>query len=83
MSKRFVTVDRDAVLLLPVDLREWVPSEDPVHSVPEVTGQTPTDAFHFVKELGLAKVSVDGTLIKANERRGVMRERELQSSTGG
>jgi len=33
MSTRFVSVDRDQPLLLPPDLREWVPEDDLVHFV--------------------------------------------------
>jgi len=35
MSIRFVNVDRDQRLLLPVDLREWIPKDDLVHFVIE------------------------------------------------
>lgn len=35
MSATFVTVDRDTPLLLPCDLREWVPENDLVHLVIE------------------------------------------------
>jgi len=39
MATRFVNVDRDTPMLLPPDLREWVPDEDMVHFVIEaVTG---------------------------------------------
>lgn len=33
MGERFVNVDRDTPMLLPVDLRDWVPSDDMVHFV--------------------------------------------------
>jgi len=35
MAERLVNVDRDTPMLLPVDLREWVPGEDLVHFVIE------------------------------------------------
>jgi transposase len=35
MSTRFVNVDRDTAMLLPPDLREWVPADDMVHFVIE------------------------------------------------
>ena len=35
MSERFVNVDRDTPMLLPVDLRDWVPGDDMVHFVVE------------------------------------------------
>ena len=45
MAKNFVSIDRDTPLLLPPDLREWVPANDPVHFVLEVTQQLPTSTF--------------------------------------
>jgi len=33
MSERWVNVDRETALLLPVDLRDWVPENDLVHFV--------------------------------------------------
>ena len=39
MPARFVSVDRDTPMLLPPDLRDWVPEDDLVHFVIEaVTG---------------------------------------------
>ena len=35
MSTRFVSVDRNQRMLLPPDLREWVPEDDLVHFVIE------------------------------------------------
>jgi hypothetical protein len=35
MATRIVNVDRDTPMLLPPDLREWVPAEDMVHFVIE------------------------------------------------
>jgi transposase len=35
MAERLVNVDRDTPMLLPVDLREWVPADDLVHFVIE------------------------------------------------
>ena len=35
MATRFVNVDRDTPMLLPPDLREWVPEDDMVHFVIE------------------------------------------------
>jgi transposase len=33
MAERLVNVDRETLLLLPVDLRDWVPENDLVHFV--------------------------------------------------
>jgi hypothetical protein len=35
MAERFVEVDRDTPMLLPADLRAWVPEDDLVHFVLE------------------------------------------------
>ena len=35
MKTRFVSVDRDQPLLLPPDLRDWIPQDDWVHFVIE------------------------------------------------
>jgi transposase len=52
MSTRFVNVDRDTPLLLPPDLREWVPEDDLVHFV--IASLTDMD-------LSLLKVNRRGT----------------------
>jgi transposase len=39
MATRFVTVDRDTPMLLPPDLREWVPEDDMVHFVIEAVAE--------------------------------------------
>ena len=35
MAERFVEVDRNTPMLLPADLRDWVPEDDLVHFVIE------------------------------------------------
>lgn len=45
MSTRFVSVDRNTPMLLPPDLREWVPTDDPVHLIIEVVEQLPETVF--------------------------------------
>ena len=52
MSTRYVSVDRDQPLLLPVDLREWVPGDDLVHFVIEAVDSL---------DIRLFKVNVRGT----------------------
>lgn len=47
MSTRFVSVDRNQPLLLPVDLRDWVPEDDLVHFVIEAVDSLPRDRFQF------------------------------------
>lgn len=45
MSARFVSVDRDTPMLLPPDLREWVPEDDLVHFVIEAVDRLPLEIF--------------------------------------
>jgi len=46
MSTRFIPVDRNQPLLLPPDLREWVPEDDLVHFVIEAVESVPVERFH-------------------------------------
>ena len=39
MATRFVNVDRNTPMLLPPDLREWVPEDDMVHFVIEAVAE--------------------------------------------
>lgn len=43
MGARFVSVDRDTPMLLPPDLRDWVPEDDLVHFVIEVVERLPLE----------------------------------------
>jgi len=52
MATRFVTIDRDTPMLLPPDLREWVPADDMVHFVIEAVNGL---------RLSTVKVNVKGT----------------------
>lgn len=45
MGAKFVNVDRETRLLLPVDLREWIPEDDMVHFVIEAVESTPSRVF--------------------------------------
>ena len=45
MPVRFVSVDRDTPILLPPDLRDWVPKDDLVHFVLEAVGRLPLESF--------------------------------------
>ena len=51
MAERFVEVDRKTPMLLPADLREWVPEEDLVHFVIEAVETLATGEF-VVNERG-------------------------------
>ena len=53
MAKAYRAVDRDQVFLLPVDMREWLPGDHPVHLViAVVTDHLDTSAFHAGRRLG-------------------------------
>lgn len=43
--KNFIQADPNQPLLLPIDLREWVPADDMVHFVLEAVEQVPLDRF--------------------------------------
>lgn len=47
MAERFVNVDRDTPLLLPPDLRDWVPEDDMVHFVLEAVDGVDTSTFRI------------------------------------
>ena len=51
MAERFVEVDRNTPMLLPADLRDWVPEDDLVHFVIEAVKTLPTGEF-VVNERG-------------------------------
>jgi transposase len=53
MAKGYRRVDRDQPLLLPPDMREWLPASDPVWLVIEIIEQhLETSAFHVGRRLG-------------------------------
>jgi transposase len=51
MAERFVEVDRNTPMLLPADLRDWVPEDDLVHFVIEAVRSLPTGQL-MVNERG-------------------------------
>ena len=53
MAKSYRPVDRDQPFLLPVDMREWLPGDHPVHLVIDVVaGHLDTSAFHAGRKTG-------------------------------
>lgn len=52
MSERFVNVDRDTPMMLPPDLREWVPPDHMVHFVLEVVDSVSQAVFHVNRHGG-------------------------------
>jgi transposase len=51
MAERFVEVDRNTPMLLPTDLRDWVPEDDLVHFIIEAVKTLPIGEF-MVNERG-------------------------------
>jgi transposase len=47
MSIRLVNVDRQTPMLLPVDLRDWVPADHIVHFILEAVSRLPKERFHY------------------------------------
>ncbi len=45
MSAKIETIDRDTPMLLPPDLRDWVPEDDMVHFVIEAVDRVGLSAF--------------------------------------
>jgi len=45
MAARFVSVDRETPMLLPPDLRDWVPEDDLVHFVIEAVERLALESF--------------------------------------
>ena len=45
MSARFVDIDRETPMLLPPDLRDWVPEDDLVHFIIEAVQRLPLEDF--------------------------------------
>ena len=46
MPARFVNLDRQTPLLLPCDLRDWLPADHLVHFILDAVEQIPTNHFH-------------------------------------
>jgi len=47
MGLRLVNVDRDTPMLLPPDLRDWVPANHIVHLILDAVHRLPQERFHF------------------------------------
>jgi len=45
MAQRFKTIDRNTLLLLPPDLRDWVAQDDLLHFVIHAAERLPLSAF--------------------------------------
>ena len=62
MSARFVNIDRDTPLLLPPNLRDWVPDNHLAQFIIDAVAEL---ELKFLK-VGQVTVAVDGTKILAN-----------------
>ena len=47
MGSRFVNVDRETPMLFPVDMRDWVPEDHPVHFIIEAVDELGLQGFHI------------------------------------
>jgi len=45
MSEKFVNIDRETPMLLPVDMREWLPEDHLAHFLIEVVGSMDLSSF--------------------------------------
>ncbi len=72
MAARFVNIDHDTPLLLPPDLRQWVPQKHLVHFVMDAVAELDLRQAQVIKEAmgfrrfslrGLAKVALEWTLV--------------------
>jgi len=52
MAKGYRRLDRDQGFLLPPDMREWLPADDPVWLVMELVKGLDTSAFHLSRRIG-------------------------------
>jgi transposase len=64
MAERFVEVDRSTPMLLPADLRDWVPEDDLVHFVIEAVRTLPSGEF-VVNERGTGYAQYPPTMMLA------------------
>src|SRR6201997_34345 len=64
MAERFVEVDRNTPMLLPADLRDWVPEDDLVHFVIEAVKTLPTAEF-VVNERGTGYAQYPPSMVLA------------------
>lgn len=45
MAQRFINIDRDTPMLLPPDMRDWLPEDHMVHFILDVVGRADTSGF--------------------------------------
>jgi len=64
MAARFINLDRQTPMLLPCDLREWVPDDHIVHFILDAAEQIPTERFQ-VNDRGTGSPQYPPTLLLA------------------
>ena len=71
-------------MLLPHDLRDWVPVDDPVHFIVEFVEQMPASAFHF-NERGTGSAQYPSSMLLALlvycYSRGIFSSRKIEQAT--
>lgn len=84
MSTRFVSVDRNQPLLLPPDLRDWVPEDDLVHFVIQAVESMPGERFR-VNARGSGSAQYPPTMMLALliycYANGVFSSRKIEQAT--
>jgi len=49
MATRYKSVERDQLLLMPYELREWIPQNDIVHFIIEAAELVPLESFQSIR----------------------------------
>ena len=84
MAERFVEVDRNTPMLLPADLRDWVPEDDLVHFVIEAVKTLPTGEF-VVNERGTGYAQYPPSMMLAlliyGYANGIFSSRRIERAT--
>ena len=84
MAARFVNIDHDTPLLLPPDLREWVPANHLVHFIMDAASQLDVGAAR-VNERGTGDAQYPPTMMLAllifSYASGVFCSRQIERST--
>ena len=55
MSARFVNIDHDTPLLLPPDIRQWVPAGHLVHFIMDAVGELDLEIAALIKKAEAAR----------------------------
>src|SRR4029077_10892073 len=84
MAERFVEIDRNTPMLLPADLRDWVPEDDLVHFVIEAVKTLPAGEF-VVNERGTGYAQYPPSMMLASliycYANGIFSSRRIERAT--